>query len=275
MQILIGLTKNEYGGIKAMKKHVFALLGIVLLVISTVFLSCVPSKSSAQTTPTDGIAYKSDLKDYVSKDDVKDNIAGYLADHPQTGGLTESQVKVLIDKALADYAKKSYVDSKVQDLKDDQGWITTATYTTPAGTTTGEYGELMDSDGDLELWLERVSGDATDTWLTKDGTTDARFDLVIMNKDVSSSHDFRINFAFYPDASAEISGDCSASANEGLTFSCSARTGASTSPLNVYQDIDGRILKGDEKTYTVVVEFTQITAEWIDWEYKISIDDRD
>lgn len=118
-----------------MRRHVIALsLGIVLLFAFVMMgVSCVPKETAI---PTDSIAYKSDLANYVTKADLSNSIAGYIADHPQaSGGLTNAQVQSLIDNALANYQKKSELDAAIKAYLDAHPQATNVPATdVPGGT---------------------------------------------------------------------------------------------------------------------------------------------
>jgi len=264
-----------------MKRHVIALVsGIVLLLASVVFVSCVP-QSSAATQPTDSIAYKSDVAAVNARVDTQaqriDAVAG-------KAGISQSEVQTLINNALKDYAKTSDVTSAVQALKTDQSWITGTTHTTPAGTISGDYGELLDTNGDLELWLEKVSGEVSDVFITRNGTSaEGRFDLVVVNKDAASSHDFSISLTLSPDADVDLGAVPSSVApvnkveiDGGLVFSLT-RTGVARNPVLAFQTNNGRIVKGDVQDYTIWLTLTQISSSTspVEWDYSFNIKDRD
>ena len=156
---------------------------------------------------------------------------------------------------------------------------------TSSGGTTGDYGELVDSDGDLELWLDRVSGIATDelrTTLANDQM--ARFDFVVVNKDADSAHDFKINLMFYPNTNVTLdmidaTHKTRVTASGSLTYTVSrdqiTPIAPNTNPLSFYQSNTGRVLKGDAEDYTIWLYVSQDTAASVDWDWTITIDDRD
>jgi hypothetical protein len=218
---------------------------------------------------------RSDLNDKASKSEI-DDINRKINNLPQ-GGSTP-----------ADTATKAIVDQKIADaisaLKADQAWIKGSTHTTPAGTTAGEFGELVDTDGDLELWLEKTSGDVSDIFVTRNGVCSGRFDFIVVNKDTRSSHDYRISIALTPDSDVILQDNATLlnttknaiTASGGLLFTMS-RVNSGRNPLNAYQTNEDRITKGDNEDITVWLTVDQLSASSAitEWDYSINIDDRD
>ena len=214
---------------------------------------------------------KADMEKKATKTEI-DDLTRKVNNLPQSSATpADVYTKAQVNQAIADAIDK---------LKADKPW---GTYTTPAGTIAGDYGELIDTDGDLELWLEKTSGIATDDIRTTNATADsqmARFDFVVRNKDTSSAHDFKINLMFYPDTSVLLNmggGETrySASGNLLYTVSRDQPAAANTNPLSLYQSNEGRILKGDTEDYTVWLYIGQSTATSVVWDWTITIDDRD
>jgi hypothetical protein len=114
-----------------MRRHVIALsLSIVLLLVSLVALSCVP-KTVASTAPTDGIAYKSDVKA------VQDNVnAANLRIDQQAGksGVSQADVQAAINASLADYVKKSDLDAAIAAYLVDHPAVAASTNPTVSDT---------------------------------------------------------------------------------------------------------------------------------------------
>jgi len=259
-----------------MRRHAIALtLSIVLLLVSSLILSCVPTASSKSSEPTDGIAYKSDVTGLGDRIDAQstriDNIAG-------KSGVSQSDVQNMINSALADYAKKSDVIAAVQALKDEHPWTTSSTHITPAGTTAGEYGELVDTNGDLELWLEKVGGDADSEQLYtyKGDSSRANFDFVVANKD-SSSHAFRITITFMPDDKVTTSGE-TAGADNGLIFTLSSARTADTEDDMTFKSNDRRVSGNNTESFRVIVNASQPTVpsqpNIVNWSINFDITDK-
>ena len=165
--------------------------------------------------------------------------------------------------------------SDLSALKSDQSWITSGTHTTPAGTTAGEYGELVDTNGDLELWLEKVGGDADNELLTtsKDYNSRSNFDFVVVNKDTSSSHSFKITLTFMPQVSV-TTGTCAATADNGLTFTSSTRAADSEDDLR-FTSNERRVAKSDNESFRVIVNVAQgATAAMVDWDISYDVLDK-
>jgi hypothetical protein len=212
------------------------------------------------------------LKGRVDTIDVKVNASGAGNSYDKTVLYTKSEV----DAAIA---------TAITNLKADtnQSWIKGGGGSGGGGTVEGEYGELVDSDGDLELWLEKVSGDVSDVLVTRNGVCDGRFDLVVVNKDTSSSHNFRISLSISPDSDVILQDGAVFNTTKnvitssgGLLFTVS-RVNSARNPLYAYQSNEGRITKGDVEDYTIFLTVDQLSASVAvtEWDYSFTIDDRD
>ena len=268
-----------------MKKYLLAILGLVILCFGLVGCEetepTAPSTTSVDTRLVNLEVWKVGVDGNIS------TLTNTMANKAETSTVTaiSNRVGALEGQSAANTYPKTQlytqaeVDALIQALKDDQSWITGRT---PTGTTTGDYGELVDTDGDLELWLDRVSGDASDILRTKVGSNSARFDLVVVNTDASESHDFKIDIEFEPDTNVALvnynpttcgSGHTCVSASGYLKFLVS-RTDEVRSSLRIEQTNTGRITKGDVEDYTIQIYVEQGTGDWIDWEYYLNIRDR-
>ena len=249
------------------KRHVFALLaGIVLLVVP--LLSCVP-KQAAAPVATDSLAYQSDITK------LAESIAS-KADKSDTG-LSKTEIQKMIDESVA------YETGK---LKTDQSWITakSSTTTTPAGTIAGEYGQLVDSDGSLELWLDKTGGATDDEIFTTSGNgvqDRGNLTFVVVNKDASSRHDFKITLTFSPDEdSLGASASCNltaaeANADNSMTFDykITASTLFTKNSDLAFKSNERNVAKSDTETYKVYVYMTQTENDIVDWFVDYSIKD--
>ncbi len=214
---------------------------------------------------------KSDLNQKASKSEI-DDLNRKINNLPQGGTSSDVYTKAQVDEKIA---------AAITALKNEKPW---GTYTTPAGTTAGEFGELVDTDGDLELWLEKTSGDVSDVFVTRNGVCSGRFDFIVVNKDAGSSHDYRISIALTPDSDVILQDSAvllntaknAITASGGLLFTMS-RVNSGRNPLNAYQTNEDRITKGDNEDITVWLTVDQLSASAAitEWDYSINIDDRD
>lgn len=271
------------------KRHVIALIvGIVLLAVP--ILSCVP-KQTAAPVATDSFAKLSDLttlETALSKEIDKKADKG---DIPEDAGLSKSEVQKVVDDSLGGYIQKSELEQWLVD----NGYKKSSTSTTPAGTTAGEYGQLVDADGDLELWLDKVGGATDDeVFTTSGGGTQDRgnFTFVVLNKDTSSRHDFKITLTFSPDEDSMVGSSVAltkamASADNSMYFCyCIGADHPCTSTTCAFSSLaftknDDLSFKSDERsvakdyieTYKVYVYVTQTENDIVDWLVEYSIKD--
>jgi hypothetical protein len=276
-------------------RSLFILMAI--LSIATMSISCLPTKAAGPSA--------TDTAQDATIADVKRSVQS-LADTKVNGdtfNLLKGRVDTMEVKVNASGAGNSYdrsqlytkaevdaaISAAITALKTatDQTWIKAKTGTSTGGTggtVAGEYGELVDTDGDLELWLEKVSGDVSDVLITRNGVSDGRFDLVVVNKDASASHDFRISLSLTPDSDVILYDSTGAfnttrtsiTPSGGLLFTVS-RVNSSRNPLYAYQSNEGRITKGDNEDYTIFITVDQLSASTsiTEWDYSLTIDDRD
>jgi len=271
-----------------MKKGKLVLLVLGLVVLCFGLVGC---EETVPTTP--GVSVDTRL---VNLETWKTSIDTAMAKKAEAATVTgnSNRIATLEGQSVANtYSKtelytQAQVDAQiaaaVKALKADQSWITGRT--SAAGTTVGDYGELVDTDGDLELWLDRVSGDASDILRTNGGSNDARFDLVVVNTDASESHDFKISIEFEPDTDVTLkeyitdtsvscgTGHTCVSASGYLKFLASRADEGKRSSLRIEQTNTGRITRGDVEDYTIQVYIEQTTSGWMDWEYYLNIRDR-
>lgn len=260
------------------------------IAIILVLLLVIPSLGCFSNDEDEGPSMAQTIKDHTAQIASLRSDVNKKADQSTVDALTKligggSQADTYT-KAQADAQIKSAVDAAISKLKTDadQSWIKSATYTTPAGTTAGEYGELVDTDGDLELWLEKTSGDVSDVFVTRDGVCSGRFDLIVVNKDTGSSHDYRISLALTPESDVVLMDSAVSfsttknfiTASGGMLFTMS-RVNSARNPLNAYQTNEDRITKGTTEDVTVwlTVEQESSSSAITEWEYSIKIDDRD
>jgi len=144
---------------------------------------------------------RSELSQKASKSEI-DDVNRKINNLPQSGGSTP-----------ADMATKAIVDQKIADaisaLKADQAWIK-ATTPTGGGSTSTPKGDVLASNGDLELYLEK---DMDEELYIEDGQAKSFF-FSIKNKGTAGTY-YRLNANF------DLAGDVSTIALiEPTTLSC-------------------------------------------------------
>lgn len=243
---------------------------------------CVKPPASTPATPSVDATQDSRL---ATLETQMANVAANKAEDSSLATLT-GRVTTLEGQSAADTYTKSQLYTKAevdQLLRDKINEHIELSHSGGNGSTgNGDYGELIDTDGDLELWLEQVSGDVSDEFRTRQGDNEGRFDLIVVNLD-DSSHDFRIYFDFEPDVTVVLSDNSTvfnttkteARASGGLDFTVSRSPNSGRSLLSADQSNNGRILKGDAEDYTVWVTIDQVDDKVVDWEYDIRIKDKD
>ena len=276
-----------------MKNYLVAILGLVILCFGLV--GCEETTPTAPSTTSVGTRLVNLETWRTGVDGNISTLTNTMANKAETSTVNaiSTRVGTLEGQSAANTYTKTQLYTQVEvdaqiaaavtALKADQTWITGRTSTSGAGTTTGEWGELISTNGDLELWLERVSGDVSDELRTRDGVNDARFDLVVVNLDTDSSHDFKIDFEFEPeDGVGGLNIDLTATltkaeASGNLAYKNPTRfpNPNADSVLRFDQDNTGRILKGDAEDFTVWIDIMQTTGGATDWDYDIRIKDKD
>lgn len=266
-----------------MKRAVPILLGVLCLILPLLTTGCVDDTPAA---PAGGVVSAVELANQMATkadkatvdaisvrvDSLNTRIDGIASSggansYPKSETYTRDEVDKLITKAIT-------------DLKTEKPWGTT---TSPAGTTTGEYGQLVDSDGDLELWLAKVGGAADDEIYSTSGNgvqDRGNFTLVVLNKDTGSMHDYRITLSFVPDEDTLPSSDihltkANATADNGLTFSyaISVSTLFTADDALTFRSNSRDVAKGDVEGYKVNVYMTQTEDNMVDWDIEYTIKD--
>jgi len=145
---------------------------------------------------------KADVDRKASKSEI-DDLNRKINNLPQGGGTSTPP---------ADMATKAIVDQKIADaisaLKADQAWIKA---TTPTGGGSGDtpYGDVLASNGDLELYLEKD----VDEELYVEHTTAKSFFLSVKNKGTAGAY-YRLNANF------DLAGDVSTIALTDAVLTC-------------------------------------------------------
>lgn len=267
-----------------MKKLYLTILGVLVLLMPLSVMGC-EETAPATTTPLFVTieTFNAEINRLTTAINAKANQAALDAQVIRIDTFT-GQVDTYSKAELYTQSEvNERIAAEIAVLKANQTWVTGTTTTSAAGTTVGDYGELISTNGDLELWLERVSGDVSDELRTRDGANDARFDFVVVNLDGSSSHDFTIDLEFEPeDGEATLNINLTptltkAEASGNLEYGNPTRTPQpdADSVLRFDQSNEGRILKGDVEDFTVWVDVQQIAGGTTDWEYDIRIKDKD
>ena len=145
--------------------------------------------------------------------------------------------------------------------------------TTPSGTT-GEYGELVDTDGDLELWLERVNPSSDPM---RFGGNEATFELVVVNKSDSSEY-YNLMLRFTPEATVQITlgtstVNCYPSGLSLWTITRASDTVSTTNPVYVGNSSKVWAGKNDTTNLMLAVKLTEGAYQY--WDYKMTIEQID
>jgi outer membrane murein-binding lipoprotein Lpp len=163
-------------------------------------IAALTAKDSSLQSTLDTL--RSELSQKASKSEI-DDVNRKINNLPQSGG-----------SAPADMATKSIVDQKIADaisaLKADQAWIKSTGGSTGGGSTTDPRGDILASNGDLELYLEK---DMDEELYIEDGQAKSFF-MSIKNKGTAGTY-YRLNANF------DLAGDVSTIALiEPTTLSC-------------------------------------------------------
>jgi len=229
-----------------MRRHVIVLLGIVLLLATSVMtISCLPSSksNSSQDAPTDSIAYKSSV-DAVQKnldsqtkriDDLYGKI-GSAAAPPDLSGYEKksdltTDVNKIVEQYLKDHPQKS---TPVEDGEEENA------------------DNLVATNKDLELYLTKLNPD-TDTLIFSISQS-VRFDFEVVNKSGGSSHRFEAVIYLYPSDEEKAWADnldIYSDVSMKVTGTPGAKPGsASTDPI-IIKCTDGWVGKGDITEFTL------------------------
>ena len=187
------------------RKGLFVLVAVCLIAL----VGCVPSEPT--TTPLS----PTDVEQNARLDQLQQQVSNVQEGKANASTVTalQGRVTTLEGQSSANtYTKgqlytQEQVDAQiaaaVKKLKDDQAWITGTGDT--SGTVTGDYGGLVDSDLDLELWVERTDP-ASDPMRFNDGKDSAEFEIVVVNTE-DTYHDFRLYLRMTPEDSVNCASD--------------------------------------------------------------------
>ena len=190
-----------------MNKKVLAWLCMPLCILALVFAGCVPSNPPAPgASETD----KAQDAKIATMQNLIEGLEASKANDSTVSQLSQ-RVTTLEGQPSADTYKKSelytraQVDEEIQraidDLKSDQDWITGDSSSNGSSDPSGQ---LVDSDGDLELWVERVSP-ASDQFRTDEGQNNdcIWFDFIVVNNSNSSCY-FDLELSITPDEDCRL-----------------------------------------------------------------------
>jgi hypothetical protein len=137
---------------------------------------------------------KSDINQKASKSEI-DDLNRKINNLPQGGTSSDVYTKAQVNEEI---------NKAIKALKEDtdQSWIkkTTTTTTTTTGTIS-DYAKLMDSDGELELWLEWTDPDRDDIRFSSNSVD---FQVAVKNKSDSTCK-YTIEMRFTPDVEVAVS----------------------------------------------------------------------
>ena len=238
-----------------------------------------------QVTPFD--ALKSDvqaLKDWRVNTDAE---MAKRATNDQLNALT-NRVTTLEGQSAANTYTKAEVDDKISELQgliDDLEEQLEDADNNDNGSS-GDYGELIDSDGDLELWLERVDP-SSDQFYTEDGENNKCiwFELVVVNTNKDKTHTFDLDINLEPQHDVDLTDPDTESGNTkavspNLDFDVSARDWTTENDADLEFNLDGTewIDKDSSEGFRIDVSIEQDSSErhphetW--WYYDIRIRER-
>lgn len=256
-------------------KNRLLILFCLLIPVILVFPAC--SESGDATEPTSGFGARLTALESGEATVLKLYDKRLTAVEAKPSGATVD-LGPLNTKTTALQSAVDALKAEVATLKTEVAVLKTPSGGGSGGNKQGEYGELVDSNGDLELWLEKVGGDADSEMLTTSEGYNARgnFDFVVVNKDTTSSHSFRITLTFMPQTdvktdSASVTGD------NGLTFTVTPVDGIVTNQDISFKSNDRRVSKNDNEPFRVItyIKQSELTTNITDWDISFDILDKD
>lgn len=274
------------------------LLAVAILLLLLPILSCLqaPAATPANAaTSADPVAHQSDIV-LLRAQLTEKGSAGSVTALETRMAVAEGNIRTLqvtpAGAGLTQAQVDAAIDAKLTALKNDQAWITGATHTTPAGTTTGEFGILVGSDGDLELWVDKVAPGSSP--YTEDGANNGVLyfgRLTVVNTDTVDRHSFDLNLFITPDANCEIghiigTANCTQLTTNGDDFSgfVTGRTLTGNWTYIVKEDYEfdfrtaghGSIKADSYERYVVSLDLYQLTPIYeVYWDWGWEITDRE
>jgi len=201
-----------------MKRTGLILLGLILLVLP--LAACATDESDVDIQQNSRIGVVETWKTAVEAAtggvglaQYLQNLATQIGQKVSQSDFSSLQSQVNTMSGANSYPKsetytKIEVNTMINALKSDQSWITGGTHTTPAGTTEGEYGVLVASDGKLELWVDKVSP-ASDFYTAYGANDDVCYfgRVTVVNTDLDNRHSFDLSLFIIPDSACTLKSD--------------------------------------------------------------------
>lgn len=246
---------------------IFVLVFIALVTVPLMGCLGTPSKSSTPATSVStqiaelqtNKASKSDVylkTETYTREEIDSKVAATETTsdtYPKTETYTRAEIEKLIADAVAD------LEEQIEDI--DTGG-------SDSNNTNGddEYGDIVDTDGALELWVERTSP-ASDPFRLSSGLDEVEFDIVVVNTDDDDTHRFDLSLRISPEDDVGLNGahiDCYP--DVGIwTVTRSGMGEVDQDPLYADNDSEIWIDKGDKDSYTIVFVVDSKAAEYWDW----------
>ncbi|MFA5306537.1 MAG: hypothetical protein WC365_03745 [Candidatus Babeliales bacterium] len=269
-----------------MKNKILLFIGIVVLAVP--LMACSESAPPAQSTWMSEVeamwkatptwnAYGDQIKnlqDQMSKKADMSLVTELIKAGGGGGGNSYSKDEVYTKDQV-----NSTVATAIDNLKKDQSWITkSSSSTTPTSSTTiSDNAKLLDSDGDLELWLEWVDPDRDEIRFSSNFV-----DFQIAIKNLSTTTDkYTLELRFTPDTSVTVNPLTGANPSTitdrpdmGTWTMDGDRTVASKSAVTFYS-AEGRISREaiDKYTITIKIDEPDNKAYWAKKFYIVEVTD--
>ena len=136
-------------------------------------------------------ALKADVEKKATKTEL-DDLTRKVNNLPQSSSTpADVYTKAQVNQAIADAIDK---------LKTDKPWGTTSTTTTTTTGTIVDYAKLLDSDGDLELWIEWIDPNRDDIRFSSNYVD---FQVAIKNKS-DATRKYTLELRFTPDVEVAV-----------------------------------------------------------------------
>lgn len=247
---------------------IFILVFVALVTVPLMACLGTPAKPSTPTTSVatqiaelqTNKASKSDVylkTETYTREEIDNKVAaaGSSTDaYPKTETYTRAEIENLIQSAVDD------LEEQIDNI--DTG----SSGSGSSSNNDDEYGDIVDTDGALELWVERTSP-ASDPFRLSSGLDEVEFDIVVVNTDDDDTHRFDLSLRISPEDDVGLNGahiDCYP--DVGIwTVTRSGMGDIDQDPLYADNDSEIWIDKGDKDSYTVVFVVDSKAAEYWDW----------
>jgi len=187
---------------------------------------------------------------------------------------TTQDISGFLTQAQVDARAAVIIQQWIDDKKLAEPGTTTTTTTGGTTTTTGDYGTLIDSDRDLELWLARTNP-GSDPMRINDGGDDAEFEIWVVNTE-DTYHDFRLYLRMTPEddvACTQATTNLSSYPDTGVWTVTRNTWGSSEDAIYFSMDADDTIGKLKAEDYLLVATIDATTDEF--WNYRLTIEQMD